>query len=97
MAQRNTRSTRKRRDVIAQGPDAAASLRRQIRSEFQRHGVKPRCAHCPKEFLPSGVEVDHIVPIHKGGQDTEDNVQVLCVSCHWVKTHADCGYTTPLF
>lgn len=97
MATRNTRSQRRRREVIAHGPDAAASLRRHIREEFAQHGRRPRCAVCLVEPLPSLVEIDHVVPIHKGGADTEANVQVLCKQCHRVKTHADCGYSTPLF
>jgi 5-methylcytosine-specific restriction protein A len=40
------------------------------------------------------VDVDHIVPIFKGGQDVEDNVQILCKPCHKRKTHTDCGYST---
>ncbi|WP_108934476.1 HNH endonuclease [Streptomyces ardesiacus] len=97
MATRNTRSQRRRRDVIAHGPNAAALLRRHIREEYAKHGRRPQCARCPAQPLPSLVDVDHVVPIHKGGTDTSDNVQVLCKPCHRVKTHRDCGYSTPLF
>jgi len=47
---------------------------------------------------PSGFELDHIIAIEaKGtrGEDTEDNVQVLCSGpngCHAKKTAKDMGY-----
>jgi 5-methylcytosine-specific restriction endonuclease McrA len=34
----------------------------------------------------SNSDVDHIVPIHLGGQTTESNLQILCVCCHRRKT-----------
>lgn len=92
MRTRNTRSQTKRRVVIARGNDAAARLRKEVRSAGWYS-----CALCPGEFLPSGIEIDHILPIFKGGEDVESNVQALCVSCHKAKTHTDCGYTTPPF
>lgn len=37
-------------------------------------------------------EVDHIVPIHKGGRPLDlDNLQVICTSCHKKKTLLDRG------
>jgi 5-methylcytosine-specific restriction endonuclease McrA len=38
----------------------------------------------------SGFEVDHIVPVYKGGSVfDESNLQVLCVYCHRKKTNKD--------
>jgi 5-methylcytosine-specific restriction protein A len=34
-------------------------------------------------------ELDHIVPLFKGGTDDEDNLQGLCIECHKKKTKAD--------
>ena len=31
-------------------------------------------------------DLDHIVPLWKGGEDTEDNLQALCPACHRIKT-----------
>lgn len=53
------------------------------------------CATCHNEFVAKDVQVDHIIPI--GTEKTwdefieglfceEDNLQVLCVSCHKIKT-----------
>ncbi len=40
----------------------------------------PRCAKCARLVtFPDGFELDHIVPLHKGGEDTEGNCQVLCI------------------
>ncbi|MET9425661.1 HNH endonuclease signature motif containing protein [Streptomyces sp. NPDC006540] len=51
------------------------------------------CARCGISYLASALDVDHIHPIHKGGEDVEDNVQALCKHvCHAHKTRADCGY-----
>lgn len=42
---------------------------------------------------PDGFEVDHAVPLYKGGPDTDDNLQVLCSpsGCHDKKTLIDMG------
>lgn len=36
-------------------------------------------------------EVDHIVPLCKGGTDALDNLQGLCKECHEEKTRQDLG------
>jgi hypothetical protein len=33
-----------------------------------------------------GNEVDHVIELASGGEDTIDNLQVLCSACHKVKT-----------
>lgn len=56
------------------------------------------CATCNKEFVAKDVQVDHIIPI--GTEKTwdqfidglfceEDNLQVLCIPCHKIKTKAE--------
>lgn len=47
------------------------------------------CACCGYELDPdntSSYEGDHIVPHSKGGKTTIDNCEVLCISCHQIKT-----------
>lgn len=40
----------------------------------------PRCACCGIGVLyPHGFELDHVVRLADGGEDTEENCQVLCV------------------
>tara|TARA_B110000444_G_C18835014_1_gene595432 strand:+ start:409 stop:795 length:387 start_codon:yes stop_codon:yes gene_type:complete len=44
------------------------------------------CAHCAK-ILPATFEIDHVVPLHKGGSDcVETNAEALCNQCHGKKT-----------
>lgn len=44
------------------------------------------CSTCGGGYPPSGLRVDHRVPLASGGMDTDENVQVLCVPCHKTKT-----------
>lgn len=56
-----------------------------------RHVVlveEPVCKICGRK--PS-VEVDHIMPISKGGTDERDNLQGVCLECHEEKTRKDLG------
>lgn len=51
-----------------------------------------RCACCAKqhEFQSSGQwEIDHIVPVYKGGKTNWPNLQILCVECHTSKTSVE--------
>lgn len=43
------------------------------------------CAKC-KVLLGATFEVDHVVPLHRGGADHLDNCQALCCACHRSKT-----------
>ena len=36
-------------------------------------------------------EVDHIIPLFKGGTDTDDNRQPLCKQCHQKKSIEERG------
>lgn len=36
-------------------------------------------------------EIDHIIPLHKGGADRESNLQGLCRDCHDAKTVTERG------
>lgn len=55
----------------------------------------PYCAACGRlTVFPSGFDLDHIVPLYKGGPDTDENCQVLCNGpdgCHIIKTGQDMG------
>jgi 5-methylcytosine-specific restriction protein A len=57
--------------------------------------ANPLCVMClPKGIVRTATEVDHIVPICKGGADTLDpfeNRQGLCSECHEDKTRIDLG------
>lgn len=50
----------------------------------------PHCAHCRQlTAYPSGFALDHIVALGNGGEDTDANSQVLCLTCHGKKTRRD--------
>ena len=52
--------------------------------------MRPLCVHCTERGLVSlALELDHIIPLHKGGRDDETNLQGLCVECHKGKTAQD--------
>jgi 5-methylcytosine-specific restriction protein A len=56
-----------------------------------RHVVlveQPVCAICGRK---ESVEVDHIMPVSKGGKDDRDNLQGVCRDCHEDKTRKDLG------
>ncbi|WP_443052939.1 HNH endonuclease [Streptomyces sp. NBC_00184] len=85
-AQRSVKSHAKRRAAIARGNNAAAKLRRAVRK-----AVGGECRICLRWCLPSQVDIDHVLPLAKGGEDVEGNVQILCKTCHKTKTAMDFG------
>lgn len=61
-----------------------------------RHVVlveEPVCQICQRK---PAKEVDHILPICKGGTDTRDNLQGVCHDCHEEKTCNDLGIKKPV-
>ena len=53
---------------------------------YKRDGY--RCRYCHKSQSSTLLEVDHIIPIAKGGKSTPDNLQTLCHNCNIQK--GDC-------
>lgn len=47
---------------------------------FERDGY--RCKNCGSR---NNLEIDHIIPISKGGKSTYDNLQTLCHNCNYNK------------
>lgn len=46
------------------------------------------CNNC-KEKLKATFEVDHIIPLFKGGNNHIDNLRALCLECHRLHTISD--------
>lgn len=64
-------------------------LQRIRREHLQR---EPLCVLCArKQVVRAGTEVDHVIPLFKGGADDETNRQTLCDECHKAKTRQDLG------
>ena len=50
----------------------------------------PLCVHCMAEGRATqAAEVDHVVPLSRGGADQEHNFQSLCVDHHAAKSAAE--------
>jgi 5-methylcytosine-specific restriction protein A len=45
--------------------------------------AEPLCAICKRA---AALEVDHIIPLQRGGADDLSNKQGLCIPCHRAKT-----------
>ena len=55
---------------------------------FERFGGA--CAVCTLSIVGKLLPAyDHVIPIIAGGSNSEDNLQLLCVPCHLLKTKAD--------
>lgn len=44
-----------------------------------------KCTAC-QEMVDHLYEIDHIVPLHRGGSNEPRNLQLLCYGCHRSKT-----------
>lgn len=48
-----------------------------------------RCQHCCITLGLDDYHFDHVVPVALGGENTAENLQVLCFGCHAKKTADD--------
>lgn len=49
--------------------------------------ARPLCVQCEREGrVAEATEVDHIVPLWKGGSESDANLQPLCRCCHAAKS-----------
>lgn len=62
---------------------------------FTRRNVfyrdRSRCQYCGRGFMQRELNLDHVVPLSKGGKSTWDNVVTACVACNSRK-----GSRTPI-
>ena len=54
-----------------------------------------RCAVCGNLFRAVDIEVDHIRPLSKGGQDESYNLQYLCLEHHREKSAEERRWNSP--
>lgn len=67
--------------------------RRKRLTERERRTVYGRmgghCAYCGRELPYKEMQVDHVVPLRKGGSDALDNMLPACRSCNHYKHSMD--------
>ena len=55
--------------------------------------LRPLCPHCEAlNITTAGVELDHRIALVNGGTNEDDNMDLLCVKHHKIKTAEDLGY-----
>jgi len=47
---------------------------------YERDGY--RCQYCGKTFSAKGLNIDHVVPVRRGGKTTWENVVCSCLACN---------------
>lgn len=58
--------------------------------------LRPLCVKCEaRGIVRQWDQLDHIVPLFKGGSDDDGNLQGLCTPCHAEKTAADMAGQAP--
>lgn len=73
--------------------------------EKVRKTAQNRCGYClsPQEVMPIPLEMEHLIPIAKGGSDEETNLWLACRVCNNFKsdnteaTDPETGQLEPLF
>lgn len=75
-------------------PCAAQRLRGRALQErnlriLRRDPLCVRCLAMKPSIITVAVEVDHIIALHKGGHDGDQNLQGLCIPCHRIKSAAE--------
>lgn len=45
-----------------------------------------RCAYCGRSIRYEDMQVDHMVPLHNGGEDNEKNYAPACRMCNYYKS-----------
>ena len=59
------------------------ALRTRVRTQANQ-----RCGYClaNQRYIPWPLEIEHIIPIAKGGTDAEENLWLACRSCNLYKS-----------
>ena len=53
------------------------------RDRERRRKLYPLCQPCLRQGRTTATEeIDHIVPLHQGGPDTDGNCRGVCIACH---------------
>ena len=71
------------KSVSKQKRNVSESLKKIVASEQQW-----KCSSC-NNLLTASYEIDHIVPLYKGGSNNRENLSAMCRNCHGNKTLND--------
>lgn len=64
-----------------------------MRLRKRRLQAEPLCRDCKaKGRITAATVPDHIIPLAKGGTDTDDNIRCLCTDCHRTRTAEQFGH-----
>ena len=74
---------------VIQGVQRALKPQRNVSKKYRweiafRQAYK--CATCKELLHPKAMDIDHVVELSKGGEDTVANCQALCANCHAKKS-----------
>jgi 5-methylcytosine-specific restriction endonuclease McrA len=50
--------------------------------EFLEEAKNPKCIYCNCKLNTTNATTDHIIPISKGGNNTQVNLMVCCIKCN---------------
>lgn len=65
-------------------PERKRLTKKERQAVFDR--MKGHCAYCGCEITISEMQVDHVMPLRKGGLDTLENMLPACRSCNHYKS-----------
>lgn len=65
---------------------AGRAMRKMIvEDQYESNGIKQRKLQCAYCGFKDELEVDHILPLSRGGKDEPNNLQMLCKRCNRTK------------
>lgn len=77
------------RPNVVERKRGSAGVRDRNRIRTRDHGL---CQECKRQGRTSvGAAVDHIKPLWAGGDDGDENKELLCQPCHDAKTAREAG------
>ncbi len=81
------------REDIPQRTDLIKSPAKKTEVKHKLYGKqRGHCNGCNILFEYRNLTIDHILPKKRGGQDNEENLQLLCGSCNSIKNENDMAY-----
>lgn len=67
--------------------------RRAVEQRRRRLRAEPLCRDCKAKGRTTAATVpDHIIPLAKGGSDSDSNIRCLCDDCHKARTAEQFGH-----